>query len=285
MVTPFQGDGSLNLTMAAELAEYLAASGSDALVVCGTTGEAPVLTVREKLQLLERVLETVGDRLPVLMGTGTYDTRTTIELSRRAHEAGAHGLLVVTPYYNRPPQAGLLEHFRQLAESVDLPIMLYNVPSRTGCNLLPETVNQLLQCSEHVRAVKEASGSVQQMGELIRLTGGRVLVYSGDDSLTLPALAVGAQGVVSVASHLVGPRLARMMALFGQGRVDEARDIHLELLPLFKALFVATNPIPLKAALRLLGWPVGECRPPLYPAPAGVVEQVRRAMEQTGILA
>lgn len=280
MATPFREDGTLDEERAAELARRLADNGSTGIVVAGTTGEAPTLSDEEKLRLLRVVKEAVGGRAAVLAGTGTYDTAHSVHLSREAQRLGADGLLVVVPYYNRPTQEGLYRHFKAVAESTDLPVLMYNIPTRTGTNMLPETVVRLSEV-RNVAGIKEASGSLDQVSEIRRRTPEHFLIYSGDDSLTLPYLSVGAVGIVSVASHLVGREIAEMIAHFQAGRVEEARRIHLRLFPLFRALFVAPNPVPLKAALEMAGFPVGRPRLPLVEATPKEREQIAAAMRES----
>jgi 4-hydroxy-tetrahydrodipicolinate synthase len=264
---------------AGELARRLVDTGSTGIVVAGTTGESPTLTDEEKLQLLRVVREAVAGRAAVLAGTGTYDTAHSVHLSREAQRVGADGLLVVVPYYNRPTQEGLYRHFKTVAESTDLPVLMYNIPGRTGTNMLPETVARLSEV-RNIAGIKEASGSLDQVSEIRRRTPEHFLIYSGDDSLTLPYLSVGAVGIVSVASHLVGREIAEMIAHFQAGRVEEARRIHLRLFPLFRALFVAPNPVPLKAALEMAGFPVGKPRLPLVEATLKEREQIAAAMRE-----
>ncbi len=279
MATPFREDGGVDYDRAAELARRLVDSGSTGIVVAGTTGESPTLSDQEKLQLLRVVKEAVAGRAAVLAGTGTYDTAHSVHLSREAQRIGADGLLVVVPYYNRPTQEGLYRHFKAVAESTDLPVLMYNIPTRTGTNMLPETVVRLSEV-RNIAGIKEASGSLDQVSEIRRRTPEHFLIYSGDDSLTLPYLSVGAVGIVSVASHLVGREIAEMIAHFQAGRVEEARRIHLRLFPLFRALFVAPNPVPLKAALEMAGFPVGKPRLPLVEATEKEREQIAAAMRE-----
>lgn len=264
MVTPYKEDLSVNYAKAAELAEFLCNNGSQALVVCGTTGESPVLSDEEKLQLYKTVQDKVGDRVPVWAGTGTNDTAAVVKLSKAAVKTGVAGIMVVAPYYNKPSQEGLYQHFRTVAESVSLPVMLYNVPSRTSSNLLPETIARLAEV-ENITAVKEASGSTDQVSLLMTLIPERITVYSGDDSLTLPLMALGAHGVVSIASHVIGPKILLMIEAFAGGQVQEAGKLHQELFAMFKGLFVTTNPIPVKAAMNMLGHELGGFRLPLTP--------------------
>lgn len=272
MVTPFTPDLGLDLPRAASLARWLVAEGSDGIVVAGTTGESPTLSADEKERLLGEVLTAVGDRAEVWANTGTYDTRTSIESTRAAERIGAHGVMLVVPYYSRPGQEGLYRHFRAIAEATRLPVLLYNVPSRTAQNLLPETVLRLMAECPNVAGIKEASGDITQAGEILRQRRAGFLVLSGDDKMTLPLLAVGADGVVSVVAHVAGPALRRMLDAFAQGRLAEAAELHLQLLPLFTGLFMASNPVPVKAALAALGRGAGGVRPPL----ATLAEDERR---------
>ena len=263
MITPFNEDGSVNYAVAEQLAAYLVEQGTEALVVCGTTGESPTLTWDEEYQLFQVVLQAVAGKALVIAGTGSNSTEEAIAATQKAAKLGLDGSLQVVPYYNKPPQEGLYQHFKAIAESTpDLPIMLYNIPGRTGQSLWPETVIRLAEIPNIV-AIKEASGSLDQASQIRQGTDPDFLIYSGDDSLTLPLLAVGGVGVVSVASHLVGNRLQTMIKTFEAGQVRAATSLHLELFPLFKALFVTTNPIPIKAALHLQGWQVGATRLPL----------------------
>ena len=274
MVTPFSSDGGLDLPLAERLADHLVGHGSDGLVVCGTTGESPTLSWEEQHQLFSAVKGAVGDRSLVLAGSGSNCTAEAVEATRQAAALGADGALVVVPYYNKPPQEGLEAHFRAVAQAApELPLMLYNIPGRTGCHLAPETVQRLLACP-NVVALKAASGTTEEVQQLRALCGDRLAVYSGDDSLTLPMLSVGAMGVVSVASHLVGDTIQAMVQAFLAGQNGEALTLHDKLLPLFKALFCTTNPIPVKAALELCGWAVGAPRLPLLPADSHVRERL-----------
>ncbi|MEL6247274.1 MAG: 4-hydroxy-tetrahydrodipicolinate synthase [Cyanobacteria bacterium J06627_15] len=263
MATPFNAAGAVDYDVAGKLASHLVDNGTDTLVICGTTGESPTLTWDEEYRLFQAVMAAVGDRGKVMAGTGSNSTREAIEATQKAEALGVDGAMLVVPYYNKPPQAGLYAHFSAISTAVpDLPILLYNVPGRTGCNLLPETVAKLAAIP-NVVAIKQANGNLDQASEIRRLCPPEFVLYSGEDSLTLPMLALGATGVVSVASHLVGPDLQVMIQAFQAGAVHKATAIHLRLMPLFKALFATTNPIPVKAALRLQGWSMGHCRPPL----------------------
>ncbi len=283
MATPFDGEGRVDYGRTAELARRLVDRGSESLVVAGTTGESPTLSDEEKVELFRTVKQAVGQRAKVIAGTGTYDTAHSIHLSREAERVGADGLLLVNPYYNRPSQDGLYAHFRAVAESTALPVILYNIPGRTGVNCLPETVARLAQVPNIV-AIKEASGSLDQASEVRKRTPPDFLLYSGDDSLTLPMLAVGGSGVVSVASHLVGEEIGEMVRAFFAGEVRRALEIHLRLWPLFKVLFITTNPVPLKAAVRLAGFDVGAPRLPLVEATPREQEQIRGVLQDLALL-
>jgi 4-hydroxy-tetrahydrodipicolinate synthase len=263
MITPFHADGSVNYAVAEKLAVHLVENGTDTLVVCGTTGESPTLTWEEEFELFRVVKQAVAGKAKIMAGTGSNSTTEAIAATQKADTLQLDGSLQVVPYYNKPPQEGLYQHFKAIAKAAPgMPMMLYNIPGRTGQNLLPETVARLAEVPNIV-AIKEASGSLDQVSEVRRLTPSGFAIYSGDDSLTLPMLAVGASGVVSVASHLVGGHLQDMVQAFEFGQVQKATQIHLRLLPLFKALFWTANPIPLKLALDLQGWQVGSVRPPL----------------------
>lgn len=270
MVTPFSQDGGVNYALAERLADHLVNHGSDGLVVCGTTGESPTLTWDEEFQLYKVVKQAVAGRANVIVGTGSNSTREAIEATQKAAQLGLDGSLQVVPYYNKPPQEGIYQHFSQIAKAVpDLPLMLYNIPGRTGVNMAVDTVARLAQIPSIV-SIKEASGSLDHASQIRRSTPADFSLYSGDDSLTLPLLSIGGSGVVSVASHLAGDRLQQMVQAYEAGQPKLATEIHLELLPLFKALFLTANPIPVKVALELQGWQVGSVRSPLSPADESV---------------
>lgn len=284
MVTPFQADGSVNYAVAEQLAAHLVSQGSDAIVVCGTTGESPTLSWDEEYQLFQIVLKAVAGKALVIAGTGSNSTQEAIAATQKAAKIGVHGSLQVVPYYNKPPQAGLFRHFQAIAQACpDLPMVLYNIPSRTGQNLLPQTVARL-SAIDNIVGIKEAAGSLDQVSEISRLTPPEFKIYSGDDSLTLPLLAVGGYGVISVASHLVGKQLQQMVQAFATGQVQTATQIHLQLLPLFKSLFLSTNPIPLKAALRLQGWDVGLTRLPLEDDQDGLAQKLKPVLAELNLI-
>jgi 4-hydroxy-tetrahydrodipicolinate synthase len=283
MITPFDREGQVNYAETERLAAHLAANGTDTIVVCGTTGESPTLSWDEEFALFQAVKSAVAGKAKVMAGTGSNSTTEAISATQKAASIGLDGSLQVVPYYNKPPQAGLYQHFKAIAEAADLPIMLYNVPGRTSQNLLPETVARLAEIPNIV-AIKEASGNLDQASHIRQLTPIDFGIYSGDDSLTLPMLSIGGCGVVSVASHLVGNELQQMIQLFEQGQVKKACEIHLKLLSLCKSLFVTTNPIPVKAAMKLSGWDVGGCRPPLCDASEDVIAQMRSTLSELSLL-
>lgn len=277
MVTPFTKDLAVDYQQARKLARYLVQNGSDGLVVCGTTGESPTLSKEEKVELFRAVVEEVGGQATVIAGTGSYSTAESIALTQAAEKVGVDGVMLVAPYYNKPSQEGLYEHFKAVATSTNLPVMLYNIPGRTSVNLLPQTVARLAQI-ENIVAIKEASGNMDQVSELRRLLPDHFAIYSGDDSLTLPMMALGAKGVVSVCSHVVGPRMKEMINAFTAGNTTLAMQIHLELYPLFKVMFITTNPVPVKAALNLLGHQVGGLRLPLVEASPQEKEAIKNTL-------
>jgi len=283
MVTPMDRALAVDYDRAAALAKRLVDAGSDGLVVSGTTGEAPTLTDDEKIRLFRTVREAVGPRAKVIAGTGTYDTAHSIHLTREAERAGCDGVLLVNPYYNKPSQEGLYRHFKTVAESTSLPVMLYNIQGRTSVNCEPATIARLAEVPNIV-AVKEASGSLDQMSQIRKLTRPEFLLYSGDDSLTLPLLAVGGTGVVSVASHLTGREIKAMIQAFQAGDIRQAQALHFRLWPLFKVLFITTNPVPVKAALALSGFDVGGLRLPLVDATAKEREAIGAVLKELALI-
>ncbi len=278
MVTPFSAEGEMDLPLAARLAAHLVNQGSDGLVVCGTTGESPTLSWAEQHALFATVKGALAGRAKLIAGSGSNCTAEAVEATREAAALGADGALVVVPYYNKPPQEGLEAHFRAVAAAApELPLMLYNIPGRTGTSLEAATVARLLDCP-NVVSFKAASGSTEEVSALRASCGDRLAIYCGDDALTLPMLAVGAVGVVSVASHLAGPQISALIRAFFEGDQARARALHEQLLPLCKALFCTTNPIPVKAALELCGWPVGAPRLPLLSANAAVRQRLSETL-------
>jgi 4-hydroxy-tetrahydrodipicolinate synthase len=280
MVTPFTADGGLDLDGAQRLATHLVEHGNDGLVISGTTGEAPTTTDDEKERLLRAVLEAVGDRATIVAGVGTNDTRHTIELAHAAEKAGAQGLLVVTPYYSKPPQAGLLNHFRQVADATGLPNMLYDIPGRTGTPIETDTLVRLAE-HDNIVAVKDAKGDLEATSWVLKRTG--LAYYSGDDKVTLPLLSVGAVGVVGVPTHLFGTETAEMIAAYLRGDVAGALALHRQLLPVFTGFFRTQGVILTKAALKLAGLPAGPVRPPLVDATDAQIEQLRRDAADAGV--
>lgn len=283
MVTPFTPGGEVDYARAGWLAEKLVENGSDGLVISGTTGESPTLSKEEKLRLFTTVVERVGGRAVVIANTGNYHTADSVAFTQATEKTGVDGILLVNPYYNKPSQEGLYQHFATIARNTSLPVMLYNIPGRTAVNCLPETVARLAEL-DNIVAIKEASGDTTQIAEVKRRVPADFMIYSGDDALTLPALAVGGVGVVSVASHLVGREIGEMINHFFAGRVHEATALHLKLLPLFKTLFILSNPVPLKAALAAVGWPVGGVRLPLVEAGPKETELIRSELGRLGLL-
>jgi 4-hydroxy-tetrahydrodipicolinate synthase len=284
MVTPFDGEGHVNYEIVEKLADYLVTHGSDGLVVCGTTGESPTLSWEEEYQLFQVVKKAVAGRAKIIAGTGSNSTKEAIEATKKAAELGLDGSLQVVPYYNKPPQEGLYEHFRAIALACpNLPIMLYNIPGRTGQNLLPETIAKLAEI-ENIISIKEASGNLEQACQIRRLTPPSFSIYAGDDFLTLPLLTVGGVGVVSVASHLVGEQLQEMIQAFETGKTTVAKEININLFPLFKVLFCTTNPIPIKAALNLRGWNVGGLRLPLCEIPPNLKQNLETVLKELSLI-
>ncbi len=283
MVTPFNKDLTINFSQVEKLARHLVQSGSDGLVVAGTTGESPTLSKDEKVELFRTVVDAVGGQAVVIAGTGVNSTSESIALTRAAQNVGVDGIMLVAPYYNKPSQEGLYRHFKAVADNTDLPVMLYNVPGRTSVNILPRTVARLAEISNIV-AIKEAAGMMDQISELRRLLPDNFAVYSGDDSLTLPVLALGGKGVVSVVSHLVGDRIKEMINAFISGNTTLAMEIHLELFPLFKGMFITSNPVPVKTALNLKGWQVGTTRLPLVEAAEAEKELIKNLLEGMKLL-
>jgi 4-hydroxy-tetrahydrodipicolinate synthase len=275
MVTPFDGAGELDRNEAQRLARWLVERGNDGLVLAGSTGEGQTLEPRERVELWQAVKEAVGGRAAVIANAGTNSTRESVGAVQAAESAGADAILAVVPYYNKPTQSGMLAHFGAIAQATHLPIIVYNIPGRTGANMLPETLLELARRHSNLAGVKESSGDLKQIGMILRDRPAGFLVWSGDDHLFLPILALGADGVVGVASHLCSPEYRRMFDAYRGGRVDEASRIHASLLPLIDALFATTSPIPVKWAMRQLGFAVGECRLPLDAMPAGVAARLR----------
>ena len=261
MVTPMNEALEVDYEEAKRLAQYLTFHGSDGVVVCGTTGESPTVTDEEKVELFRIVKQALGEKT-VIAGVGSYSTAASIDLARKAETAGVDGLLVVVPYYNKPSQEGMFQHFKAIAEATSLPLMLYNIPGRTAVNLLPETVKRLAEI-KNIVAIKEAAGSLDQVSELKRLLPTAFDIYSGDDSMTLPMLALGCSGIVSVAAHVIGDEMKEMVDAWFDGDTARATTLHLYLFPIFKGIFVTSNPVPIKAMMNMIGIKAGGVRLPL----------------------
>ncbi|MBS4189287.1 4-hydroxy-tetrahydrodipicolinate synthase [Bacillus sp. FJAT-49705] len=264
MVTPFDKKGHIDFPKTTQLINYLIENGTESLVVAGTTGESPTLSKEEKLALFKHVVKIVDNRIPVIAGTGSNDTYASIELTKKAEQIGVDAIMVVAPYYNKPNQEGLYQHFKEIAVNTKLPIMVYNIPGRTAVNISPETIIRLSKIP-NIIAVKEASGDLNTMAKIIAETEDHFLLYSGDDGLTIPVMAIGGKGVVSVASHVIGNELLEMVQAFLEGQTDKAAKLHQKLLPIMEGLFTAPNPAPIKTALQLKGFDVGSVRLPLVP--------------------
>jgi 4-hydroxy-tetrahydrodipicolinate synthase len=281
IVTPFDRDGRVDLGRFSELANFLVDHGSDGIVVCGTTGESPTLSDSEKLTLWEAAADLLRGRATVIAGTGTYDTAHSAELTSRAHELGVDGFLVVTPYYNKPPQRGIVRHFEEIAARTDKPIVAYNIPARVVIDIESPTIARLAEI-ENVTAVKQAHDDLEEARFIAEET--RLDLYSGDDNITLSFLELGGVGVVSVISHVWGVQMKEMIRRYREGDADGARDVNEQLRPAYELLKIATNPIPIKTALNLLGHEAGGFRLPLVDATPDETEQVRSCLERGGVL-
>jgi len=309
MVTPFKDDLGVDYKKAMALAERLVTQGSEGILVVGTTGESPALTHTEKLELFKKVKKAVGSKASVIAGTGYNNTRDSIILTRKAEEIGVDAALVVCPYYNKPSQEGIYQHYKTIAEATSLPVIVYNIPGRSGVNITPDTMERL-SLIPNIIGNKEAAGSVDQCSQMVIKTGAMkafaryrpatagvgargkakpedekcFAVYSGDDSLTLPMMSVGAVGVVSVASHIAGPQMLKMIRAFFKGEIDEAMKIHTSLMPVFKGLFRVTNPTLTKAALKLTGFDPGGYRLPLLPPTSDELKVLKSDLQKAGLL-
>lgn len=284
IVTPFHEDGSINYEKFAELVEFQIAGGTDAIIVCGTTGESSTLTHEEHLDMIRFCVETVKSRVPVVAGTGSNCTETAVYLSQEAEKYGADALLLVTPYYNKATQNGLFAHYKRVADCVKLPILLYNVPSRTGCNILPQTAVRLCTEVENIVGIKEASGNISQIAKLQSLADGKVDLYSGNDDQIVPILSLGGKGVISVLSNVAPGQTHDICQKFFDGDVEGSMREQLRAIDLCDALFCEVNPIPVKAALNLMGKKVGPARMPLSEMEPQNLERLKKAMQGYGIL-
>lgn len=284
IVTPFHEDGSINYEKFVQLVEDQIAGGTDAIIVCGTTGEASTLTHEEHLDLIRFCAEKVNGRVPVVAGTGSNCTKTAVYLSTEAEKYGVDGLLLVTPYYNKATQNGLYEHFKTVADSVKLPIILYNVPGRTGCNIMPETVVRLCTDVSNIVAIKEASGNIGQVVKLMALANGKVDLYSGNDDQVVPLMSLGGKGVISVLSNVAPRQMHDICQKFFDGDIEGSMKEQLRAIELCNALFCEVNPIPVKTALNLMGKEVGPLHMPLSKMEPANVEKLKAAMQNYGIL-
>ena len=283
IVTPMKENGEVNFEKLGEILEEQIAGQTDAIIICGTTGESSTLTHEEHLDAIKYTIDKVNKRIPVIAGTGSNCTQTAIYLSQEAEKYGADGLLLVTPYYNKATQKGLIEHYTAIANSVKLPIILYNVASRTGCNIEPKTAAYLAEHVENIVAIKEASGNISQVAEIAALTQGKMDIYSGNDDQIVPILSLGGKGVISVLSNVAPKYTHDIVAKFMEGKVEESRDMQLKALPLIHALFCEVNPIPVKTALNLMGKEVGSLRMPMTEMEDAHQEVLKKAMKDFGI--
>ena len=283
IVTPMKENGEVNFEKLGEILEEQIAGQTDAIIICGTTGESSTLTHEEHLDAIKYTIDKVNKRIPVIAGTGSNCTQTAIYLSQEAEKYGADGLLLVTPYYNKATQQGLIAHYTAIANSVKLPIILYNVASRTGCNIEPTTAAYLAEHVENIVGIKEASGNISQVAEIAALTQGKMDIYSGNDDQIVPILSLGGKGVISVLSNVAPKYTHDIVAKFMEGKVEESRDMQLKALPLVHALFCEVNPIPVKTALNLMGKEVGPLRMPMTEMEAAHQEVLKKAMTDFGI--
>ncbi len=282
IITPFKDDILDEQGLKKNL-RYLIDNGSNGIVACATTGESPSLDDNEYDRVIEICLEQTGNKIPVIAGAGTNSTNKTIKLVHRAEKLRVQGLLIVTPYYNKPTQQGLYQHYRAISNETDLPIIIYNVPGRTGVNILPQTVARLARDCKNIVAIKEASGNLDQVSELATLLGNDFDILSGDDSLTLPMLAIGAKGVISVIANIFPKDVANMCRLFFDSEIDEAKKLHLKMFPVIKVLFIETNPIPIKKAMELMGLAAGSPRLPLVQMSEENVAILRKKLIEYGV--
>ena len=273
MVTPFDHKGHIDFPKTTQLINHLIENGTDSLVIAGTTGESPTLTKEEKLALFKHAVKVADKRVPVIAGTGSNNTYESIELTKKAEQIGVDAIMIVAPYYNKPNQEGLYQHFKAIAENTSLPVMVYNIPGRSSVNILPETIIRLSEIP-NIAAVKEASGDLNAMAKIIANTAGDFMLYSGDDGLTLPCMAIGGTGIVSVASHVIGNEMQEMITAYLNGENEKAAKIHQKILPIMEGLFAAPSPVPVKTALQLRGLDVGSVRLPMVP----LTEQERSAV-------
>jgi 4-hydroxy-tetrahydrodipicolinate synthase len=282
IVTPFKS-GRVDEKALGDLIEFQISNGTQGIVPCGTTGESATLSHAEHNRVIEFTVEIARGRVAVIAGTGSNSTDEAISLTQHAKKAGVDGALLIAPYYNKPMQEGLYQHFKKVAETIDLPLVVYNIPGRTGINITPQTFARLTQI-KNIVAIKESSGSLQQMSEIIHYCGDRFILLSGDDALALPTLAVGGKGIISVAANILPADMAQMVRAFDRGDLQEAQRLHYRMFGLFHALFLETNPIPVKTALSLMGRCSGELRLPLCPLSSENLERLKQAMKEYGLI-
>lgn len=284
LVTPFKEDGAIDYEQLKSLVEYHAANKTDAIVICGTTGEASTMTEEEHMEVIRKCVEYVNKRMPVIAGTGSNCTETAVKLSKEAEEAGADALLVVTPYYNKATQNGLIKHYKMIAEAVNIPIVMYNVPGRTGCNILPATAVKLAKEVENIVAIKEASGNISQVAKLAQLADGCIDIYSGNDDQVVPLLSLGGKGVISVTANIIPEDTHDMVAKYLEGDVAGSLALQLKAIDLCDAMFCEVNPIPVKKAVELAGLCNGYVRMPMTEAEPASVEKIKKAMTAYGVI-
>ena len=284
LVTPFAKDGKIDFPAFERLIRFQIEKKADALIVCGCTGEAATLTDQERMECVRIAVDLSAGRIPVIAGTGSNVTETAVSLSERAQRAGADAILVITPYYNKCTQSGLINHYRKIAARVDIPMMLYNVPSRTGVNLLPQTVMALADECDNIIAIKEASGNISQIADLAAISQGRMDIYSGNDDMIVPMLSLGAKGVISVVSNILPTMTHNMVRAFQNGQTKKAADLQLQLLPLIRALFCEVNPIPVKAALSYLGMCENVLREPLTALESQHIQLLKTALKELEVI-
>ncbi|HDK25737.1 MAG TPA: 4-hydroxy-tetrahydrodipicolinate synthase [Candidatus Atribacteria bacterium] len=284
MITPFTESGEVDEQGIKELVEFHIKNGTNGIVPCGTTGESPTLSYDEHKRVVEITINAVAGRVPVIAGTGSNCTREVLDLTSHAQKAGADGALIITPYYNKPTQKGLYLHFKKIAEEIDIPIVIYNVPSRTGVNMLPETLAELAEL-KNIVAVKEASGNLDQMTQIVELCGEKITLLSGDDKLLLPVLSIGGKGVISVVANIIPKEVAEMIKDYEEGNYQKAKELFLsKIYPLSNAMFYETNPIPVKTSARLMGLPAGDLRLPLSPMSENNLAKLKADLIKFGLL-
>ncbi|MEO0090135.1 MAG: 4-hydroxy-tetrahydrodipicolinate synthase [candidate division WOR-3 bacterium] len=283
LITPFK-NGKLDIEGLKKNLQFQLENDTDGFLPCGTTGETPSLEEDEWIEIVKTTIEFVNKRKPVIVGTGTNNTKKTIKYTVLAEKLGADACLVVAPYYNKPTQEGLYQHFKEVSQSVKIPIILYNIPSRTGVNILPKTLARLVSDCKNIIGIKEASGNLDQVSEIISILGNNFVVFSGDDSLTLPILSLGGKGVISVLANILPKETHLLVKNFLEGNIREAQKIHLRYFKLMKALFIETNPIPVKTAMNLMGLPAGELRLPLTPMTKENLEYLKSIMQELNLI-